>query len=309
MAPQTHPLIDSDIFFINLDIIQLALSYLILGCYATLSLLTIYLVLKKGISNSRPRQVLLSLTVFMLLLATCSVANTTTWNWLNVTLLTNSPISDPTFKKIQIWDLFIERSIFIVSDAIVLWRAWILYRNHCVIQTVLVTLFIGSLVAIILDIVDDIMGLLKISDKVNDDTSIILYAALPLVMNFFATSLIAYKAWSYRVNIKHNLAKTRRSKSQAEKVLALLVESGLIYMAFWIVFVVSLQQDLDSHFFQIYGILMPFVSALYPVLVILVVSMEMSRNDSEEDWSLSQSIRFASSPAEASETATSNNST
>ncbi|THV00166.1 hypothetical protein K435DRAFT_466453 [Dendrothele bispora CBS 962.96] len=58
-------------------------------------------------------------------------------------------------------------------------------------------------------------------------------------MNFFATSLIAYKAWSYRVDIKRNLAKTRRSKSQVEKVLALLVESGLIYMAFWVSYFVA----------------------------------------------------------------------
>ncbi|THU82198.1 hypothetical protein K435DRAFT_460859 [Dendrothele bispora CBS 962.96] len=248
----------------------------------------------------------------MLLLATTSVAYITTWHWLNVTTLgANSSISDSTFTKLRIWGLLAQRSIFIVSDAIVLWRAWILYRNHWVIQTVLVTLFIGSLVGIILDYVADIISLFGISveEKVDAETEAILYSALPLVMNFFATSLIAYKAWSYRVNIKHNLAETKRSKNQVEKVLALLVESGLIYMAFWIVFAVSLQQDADSLFSQLYGVVMLFVSALYPLLVVLIASMEMSRNDSIEDLSLSQSIRFASSPTEASEAAIPNNST
>ncbi|THU82195.1 hypothetical protein K435DRAFT_934449, partial [Dendrothele bispora CBS 962.96] len=127
-------------------------------------------------------------------------------------------------------------------DAIVLWRAWILYRNHRGIQVVLVTFFLGSLVGIILDIVDDITGLFEISDKVNDYTERILYAALPLAMNFFATSLIAYKAWSVGSSLLLLLDLTPATtyfQNQVEKVLALLVESGLIYMAFWVNYFVA----------------------------------------------------------------------
>ncbi|KAF5332989.1 hypothetical protein D9758_017493 [Tetrapyrgos nigripes] len=47
---------------------------------------------------------------------------------------------------------------------------------------------------------------------------------------------------------------------------------------------------------------MPFFSVLYPILVILMVSLEKSKDDSwnsAKDLSLSESIRFASAPAEA----------
>ncbi|TFK78893.1 hypothetical protein K466DRAFT_506549, partial [Polyporus arcularius HHB13444] len=54
-----------------------------------------------------------------------------------------------------------------------------------------------------------------------------------LLTNVAATSLIAYRTWEHRCIIMSYLRRSSR-RTQAERTLALLVESGLLYCTLWV---------------------------------------------------------------------------
>ncbi|THU75417.1 hypothetical protein K435DRAFT_814352 [Dendrothele bispora CBS 962.96] len=101
--------------------------------------------------------------------------------------------------------------------------------------------------------------------------------ALPFIItNAVATGTIGWKAWCHHKDIKQNLDLSGNSISRVQKVLLLLVESGVVYCALW---------------------------ALYPILIILIAALENSKDDpgfngnldsKGNGLTLSQSIRFAS---------------
>ncbi|KAK7447466.1 hypothetical protein VKT23_014176, partial [Stygiomarasmius scandens] len=126
-----------------------------------------------------------------------------------------------------------------------------------------------------------------------------LLLTLPLfITNFTATSLIGYRAWCHRKAVASNLSSSRNSMTRVQKILLLLVESGLVYCTLWIAYtVISISGNPLTISFQVYTIVMPLISALYPVLIILLSALEKSRDDPRNERSLSHSIRFASGPA------------
>ncbi|KAI0706674.1 hypothetical protein C8Q76DRAFT_629595, partial [Earliella scabrosa] len=58
-------------------------------------------------------------------------------------------------------------------------------------------------------------------------------SVLSLVTNTAATTLIAYKAWSHRQLVRSHL-RVGNKRTRVEKVLALLVESGICYCILWV---------------------------------------------------------------------------
>ncbi|TBU27640.1 hypothetical protein BD311DRAFT_696339 [Dichomitus squalens] len=122
---------------------------------------------------------------------------------------------------------------------------------------------------------------------------------LSLSTNLAATILTAYKAWVCRKAFHRLMAKGSRT-SQVESVLALLVESGALYCALWIVVVVW-QVGIDNRFIKnsvmaslkkepprpsfwtvggvlIEGCLVPLI-AIYPTIIIVVVALNKSPVD------------------------------
>ncbi|THV02685.1 hypothetical protein K435DRAFT_792301 [Dendrothele bispora CBS 962.96] len=66
-------------------------------------------------------------------------------------------------------------------------------------------------------------------------------------------------------------------------------------------FALEISSEEDGNILHIYGILMPELSALYPILIILMVAHENSRPDNANGMSLSQSMQFASAQVACSE--------
>ncbi|KAK7458105.1 hypothetical protein VKT23_010012 [Stygiomarasmius scandens] len=133
-----------------------------------------------------------------------------------------------------------------------------------------------------------------------------IFGCLPLVTNLLATSAIGYKAWFHRQRIKQNLLLSS-SPDQVQKILLLLIESGLIYSFFWAGYVVdgflingqntSYEISLVA---QTYGAVLPIISALYPALIILIAALEKFKWESSQSVTLSRSIHFAAVSAAAS---------
>ncbi|TBU39437.1 hypothetical protein BD309DRAFT_993766 [Dichomitus squalens] len=111
-------------------------------------------------------------------------------------------------------------------------------------------------------------------------------AILSFGTNVIATSLIAYKAWAHRRFLKKYLG-ADGMKSRVFRMLALLVESGIVYiavLAFSVMYQLnpasyeSLQQQgalVETEDVFTYGCLVP-VAAIYPTFIIVLVALEQS---------------------------------
>jgi len=116
---------------------------------------------------------------------------------------------------------------------------------------------------------------------------------VPLIFNnLLATIIVLYKAWMYRKHIKGHL-ETSSEKSQVEKVLFLLIESGFIYCGWWLLTIVT--DYVPSVPYMLYTVtdaLSPAVPAIYPMLIILVVEHQRVEAEKSSSKTLSHPIQF-----------------
>ncbi|KAM5535101.1 hypothetical protein V8D89_011187 [Ganoderma adspersum] len=110
---------------------------------------------------------------------------------------------------------------------------------------------------------------------------------LSLSTNIFATLLVGYKAWESRRRLRgYFVAGTRAS--QVEKLFSLLIESGAIYCAIWVIVVAwqgweykpdspspAVVRFLDRFGLIFQGALVPLI-AVYPALIIVLVALQRS---------------------------------
>ncbi|THU76241.1 hypothetical protein K435DRAFT_705252, partial [Dendrothele bispora CBS 962.96] len=127
---------------------------------------------------------------------------------------------------------------FIISDILVVWRAWILFPQNTLVQLFLFLCTLGTCGAIIQELIIDYVLVETLDDPYWVEVSHAIYTALPLFTNIVATLLIGYKTWSlfrsFYLDIKKNLGSTHGNGSKALKLLVFLAESGLIYCSIWV---------------------------------------------------------------------------
>ncbi|KAL5525813.1 hypothetical protein ACEPAG_7150 [Sanghuangporus baumii] len=95
--------------------------------------------------------------------------------------------------------------------------------------------------------------------------------------SIFSTSIIAYRVWQHRQSIRETLSRERDRSTKIEKVLSLLVESGLICCLFDIMVLIASVIRLP------FGSLGDFhtpvhvqVAYIYPTIVLVLVSQQRS---------------------------------
>ncbi|KAI0064106.1 hypothetical protein BV25DRAFT_1914755 [Artomyces pyxidatus] len=127
---------------------------------------------------------------------------------------------------------------FILTDLIITWRAWLIWdRENWVFIVSLclcTTTFIGALV-------DVLVSLRLIFPRSTVEAMVASQFAIlssSITTNLWATSLMTYKTWQHRVLLQALLIEDK-SCSMAEKVLSILVESGVIMSWALVVFMLS----------------------------------------------------------------------
>ncbi|THU79918.1 hypothetical protein K435DRAFT_874938 [Dendrothele bispora CBS 962.96] len=185
--------------------IMLAIVFMVYGLYLSGALFSIHILLSRGILKSRARLTLFVITIIQLLASTAYV----------LLMLMGDAYPLATAKKIDSdWSVHVEvfvvrfavandclaRMNFLLSDGIVVWRAWVLFPSNLFVRIVLVLCMLASSVFIFLDSGLDAKRDLDYSEtlsgKVHGPAALTLFMSLPLlVTNVTATSLIAYKAW------------------------------------------------------------------------------------------------------------------
>ncbi|KAF9064808.1 hypothetical protein BDP27DRAFT_1450582, partial [Rhodocollybia butyracea] len=125
----------------------------------------------------------------------------------------------------------------LLSDGIVVWRAWCLFQQDRYWRLLLLILMIAN---IGVNVADCIWPDVKLANKLSESTALDwLSAVLSLVVNLVVTSLVACKAWSHHRWISARLnGHLTRQGTRAENILNLLIESGAIFCTMQSIYVI-----------------------------------------------------------------------
>ncbi|TFK81539.1 hypothetical protein K466DRAFT_656110 [Polyporus arcularius HHB13444] len=191
-----------------------------------------------------------------------------------------------------------------IGDSIVWWRAWVLWPDNRVVRCSMLTF------TSVLDTADVCLqvarqaapgvGSFKLPTEGDQFIEGSMFAGSAygllaglccLLTNVAATSLIAYRAWEHRCIIMSYLRRSSR-RTQVERTLALLVESGLLYCTLWMGVVVcdfihappGHENSAFAHGFRyvMNGCLVPIIG-MYPTLMIIVCAVDRSLYEKSAD--------------------------
>ncbi|KAL1746651.1 hypothetical protein HDZ31DRAFT_61974 [Schizophyllum fasciatum] len=169
--------------------------------------------------------------VGLVLSSTATVLANTMFTLNRVTL---SPSVEDALGRLDLAAFLTVRFNYLVSDLIVVWRAWVLWRDNRVAQGMLALFMLGALESI-----PAVLGTQGLWQLGLPSMQILTAAGYCLLLgtNSVATILIGIKAWQFRRQIQSAIKLVTR-KSQVERVFGLLLESGLAYCIIWSVYIV-----------------------------------------------------------------------
>ncbi|CAK5263949.1 unnamed protein product [Mycena citricolor] len=213
-------------------------------------------------SGSLARKILLGITLFMLL-------GTTTHLGLHLgcVILGLGYGSQMKLAHLSIGQTVIRRIVYFISDAVVVWRAWVLSSPSLPVRWVLALLLAATLATSMTLLAFNIISLEtgRVYPTLEQN---MLGTFCLLLTNACATGVVGWKLWYYRRNLKQYLNRGSR-RGTVEGVLVLLLESGAGYCIFWLLTMVDDFGYMGGFGFEWFQ---PGVSATYPTLIILLVS-------------------------------------
>nr|VWO97899.1 Cytochrome P450 monooxygenase AKT7 (EC (AK-toxin biosynthesis protein 7) [Ganoderma boninense] len=221
------------------------------GLFLASAILSVYLLLRSGVRRS---------LVAIQLFAVSALLLSTTIYWAAVALqVVNSLETDPNeivnvghHKDASLGPQCAGTAMLtvniILSDLVVWWRVWVLWHDSRVLYRWLVYICGGILLSTTFahasrppatGVVDTNISCHNKGGFMYEGVPVGTVASMfSLAANLVATALTAYKAWVHRRCIRSNGASGSPRSTQVEYIFALLVESGALYCALWIVVVV-----------------------------------------------------------------------
>ncbi|KAL1756689.1 hypothetical protein FB107DRAFT_210781 [Schizophyllum commune] len=184
----------------------------------------------------------------------------------------------------------------VLSDVVLIWRAWCLWPKSRIVKSILSFCGCGSVVGAIAE--QAWVNWPSLYDPYTlESHSQFLVRIIPLLMtNIVATVLIGTKVLHYRREVKGSLGLFTQ-RTQAETILLLLLESGLAYILFWVVectvFFVAFEDEFSSA--AIFNNISHHIAGIYPTCVLFAAAG--GRTDCLLSAQLSQVMRFGDPPA------------
>ncbi|KAI5825929.1 hypothetical protein K523DRAFT_419636 [Schizophyllum commune Tattone D] len=284
-----RPLGSGDLRVIESIAIQVAVDLLLYGVQITLSIAAIT-ILARRLEHKRSRLTLMAL----LGLLSASTINTVVHKiyylaQFPVNIGTSERSVDMLLYRLSILDSVSRDLSYVLSDAVLVWRAWGLWPDRFLAKCILSICMCGTVVGSIAEMAWTYWpSLYDIS--INESIGEFLTRFIPLLAtNVVATVLIGQKVMQYRLEIKGSLG-LFMPKSKAEVVLMLLLESGLAYIIFW----ACLFRQLFASS-AILNIVSLHIAGIYPTCVLFAVAR--GTTESLLSGQVSQAMRFGDPPA------------
>ncbi|KAI5835011.1 hypothetical protein K523DRAFT_411886 [Schizophyllum commune Tattone D] len=296
-TPAYHPLRGSDLHDIRYIYNETAVAFAFFGIQATLSIAAANALLARRRRSRWTLAVILTLLLFSLI----ELVGHLVYYLIQFPAGFGTSVDDISdiLNRLVILNVVAERVNYVLSDAIVIWRAWVLWSDSFVAKGVLLVCMCGSLVGAIINTVW----------TVRPDTAFqtakprALAITIPfLFTNVVAITLVGRRAWTYLRSIKQRLGLSRRT--QIENILFLLLESGSLYCLVWVVYLVS-EFTAGADTFnpvRIVGTVVHNISGIYPTIVILAVTHIGTTQSLLGTTHVSQEIRFTESRSHTGET-------
>ncbi|KAH9018331.1 hypothetical protein EDB85DRAFT_2276660 [Lactarius pseudohatsudake] len=300
---------------------NLIIQSLLYGIYASLIPVSAYIMIQKGF-RSLSQKVLFGVIVFMFSLSTAYLAVSIadlitiikTW-YLVVGLSESAGTRSPMETILVLFNAFAPIN-YSLTDGVVVWRAWIICRDESrkllrapIVMLVLTMLgvlaTIGVRIFINIDPVNRDKG--RLADTIDVFQEITLMSSL--ITNVLGTGIISLKAWRYRRWIVADLQRVVNKRTKAERVMGLLVESGILYVFSGVMLVASSLIRLPgSHFIlgSLYSQAAVHLAGMYPVIVVILVNREATMDKTLFNSTLPvivTDLQQASSQFRASQTA------
>ncbi|KAL1756683.1 hypothetical protein FB107DRAFT_273685 [Schizophyllum commune] len=185
----------------------------------------------------------------------------------------------------------------VLSDAVLVWRAWRLCGERRLVKGILSICMIGSIVGATVESV-----WIYWPAAPRDSTSIesngqFFIRWIPLLAtNVVATALIGSKVWYHRREIKGSLGFFAQEGPSTETVLTLLLESGVAYILYWVIDCILGLVVVKGAFSDVAIFTNTFnhISGIYPTCVLFAVARGTTESFLSEQ--ISQAMRFGSPP-------------
>ncbi|KAF7315795.1 hypothetical protein MIND_00095600 [Mycena indigotica] len=260
------------------------------GGYSVLILLATRLFLQRGLQKMSTR-VLCALSLFMYCISTAYWAYTVadvvaaTQNYIDPANTQWATFFTQVSVPFTLWNAIVLIN-FVISDGIVIWRAWVIcrrsHRVYLSIPSTFLLLTIASTSGLIalrtIDIVKPgwlshaiLTRAIDIMQLSNMTTS--------LLSNLSATGLIGIEAWRHRNTIKRAF---KRKTTKVNQVLLLLLESGTIYCSTGVIGIIS--QLIRLPHGTLNDLLVPVniqLAGAYAPALLLLISSRTSADDTE----------------------------
>ncbi|KAL1748782.1 hypothetical protein HDZ31DRAFT_59961 [Schizophyllum fasciatum] len=288
---QYHPLGQDVVRDLKLVVMQQGVFLLFYGIQTTLLTAAVSSLTRQR-TWSRP---VTACVVALFLSSTCEISVNAAIQVLQMPQLGSSTrgLSPELFTRLNIVFIVFTRFNYVMSDTIVVWRVWRLWRDSLLAKSSLLLCLLGSLVGVLLECV------LYIKAPVNGLQSSAIMMEIPLLItNSVSTVLVGIKLWYYLRTVKPAVSESRKP-TWAEKILILLLESGTIYCFLWAVrFAIDLDDSEDASVtyaaYSVMGAAYPSIAGILPTLILLAVALQRSATSSLlSGTQMSHRIQFA----------------
>ncbi|KZV59879.1 hypothetical protein PENSPDRAFT_376882 [Peniophora sp. CONT] len=186
----------------------------------------------------------------------------------------------------------------VMSDSIVLWRMYVVWNRARPILAFGIAAFVtvlGLNIANIVGVADSrvFRGVVNLKDSeffvIYGITSIGLAAAfVSLASNLCATALVGLKIWLHRRQLTTHV-RTGNRRTMVERVMELLVDSGVVYTAIWLLYCISFFRPItdqavlgpaskgstiDITAASYLDAAMAQITSIYPLIVFILVALD-----------------------------------
>ncbi|KAK0434902.1 hypothetical protein EV421DRAFT_1269278 [Armillaria borealis] len=256
--------------------IALQAEILLYGMYTCLFASSLYILLCKK-KKTRVVNIMMALNTIMWSLATSHLAVSFNQNYRGI--FRDHGVEDPTEfeNNASPWictELALENVNFILGDSVVIWRAWVLWNRKrwiLLVSAVLLLVTLGAGIGVIFAFATAPKAV-----SVFDNPSLhiweLMFILSTMGTNIWATSLIAYRAWSHNRTIRAITGEAIMARFRRQNgILALLIESGVFYCCTWLIAIIVTLCGNKGAYVVIY--MLSQLTAIYPTLIITLVSL------------------------------------
>ncbi|KAI0037494.1 hypothetical protein FA95DRAFT_1684872 [Auriscalpium vulgare] len=269
----------------SLSVIILFLESMLYGVYTCLFFATVHILYSR---RNKGMQIFLVLaTVIMYTIACVRV-------FILVVTQDKGGNDDQLLDAIGIARIIMSGITFVCADAIVAWRAYVIWGRSLRVLIVPVILLIGTTSIVIAEFVFSVIY--SNTGNINMALTVLILelaaVAVTLATNFIATVMVAYRAWVHHRASSEVKIRVGRDRSLA--ILTLLVESGALYCGIWITYLVLLFTAGDGNValattYAIFETVVTQLTGIYHTLIIVICSLQVSYMDRMSSFKLDSS--------------------